>query len=1051
VTADYIPMSVRCFAVPDDWKPGMRELPNGRWQDEYRLALVYDTETTIDRYQSLLVGSYLLCGIDWSSAGPRVVPLEEGLFIPDDLKQTDPAGYRKVHRYVRRHRKAPRVDPEHPDAGAYLRLLTRREFCELRYQVGYRLGGLIVCLNQPFDESRIAVDWTTSRSRGFERGFSLIHHTYQDADGRPRESLHRPRTILHALDSKRSRERFTRPARKSIEHTAGKFLDLRQLLFALTGEGHSLESGCAAFGVSFAKDPPAMGRLTSRLIDYARLDTLATAQLLEAALREYDRRALRLPPHEAYSAASMGKAALKQMGVHPILARQPGFPRDVLGSSMVSFYGGRAECRIRCTPVPIVLVDFLSNYATVCSLIGAWEYFTRERVDVVEVDPGEIEAWLDQVTLEQLYNPAAWQNLKVLCWVAPGDQNVLPVRGRYDATGRSDSIAVTPVTLSEPVPWMLADLAASKILTGKTPRLTRCLRIQAAGDHQPGLQRLHVPGAGMIDPRLHDYFQRLVELRVAAKTDPHLDEQTRRWVRQSLKTTVNATAYGINAEMNPRHHTKPIPVQVDGLEHFTTKTAAPEIPGEYCFPPLAAMITAGARLLLAMLEAEVTRRGGTWAFADTDSMAIVATLTGGLTPCEGGPERNTRRRACVRALTHAQVGQIVNRFRELNPYDGKIIPGSILEIDDASLDQNRDIRDLWAWSIAAKRYATFTWQDRRPLLSHKYSEHGLGHLADPRPLDQRERPLAADVWQHILDVELGDASHEPEWFARPAVTQRTISTPRLLRLLDCGHSSDGRLRPYSFCNHAFIHPDEPAASGRDRFDLVAPYERNPAKWGDDVWMDAETGRSFHITTSRYAGREAIRVKSIREVVTLYRRKREAKSLGPDMSPCTRGTSGLLGRPHVRDVVIRHIGKEANELIEVSAGLVSSNMVTAEYDHPPRSAYHRRVLPAIQVLPLGALAEASGLSAATIAKLRSGSRVPSKATSLRLLAALNRLLISDDAWATPNTDAPLLEALAASKKMKRPICVVCDALLTSRRAVYCSNRCRQSAYRGRRRA
>jgi hypothetical protein len=44
--------------------------------------------------------------------------------------------------------------------------------------------------------------------------------------------------------------------------------------------------------------------------------------------------------------------------------------------------------------------------------------------------------------------------------------------------------------------------------------------------------------------------------------------------------------------------------------------------------------------MLAMLEHEVTNRDGAWAFADTDSMAIVATEHGGLIPCDGGPHRD---------------------------------------------------------------------------------------------------------------------------------------------------------------------------------------------------------------------------------------------------------------------------------------------------------------------------------------------------------------------------------------------------------------------------
>ena len=43
--------------------------------------------------------------------------------------------------------------------------------------------------------------------------------------------------------------------------------------------------------------------------------------------------------------------------------------------------------------------------------------------------------------------------------------------------------------------------------------------------------------------------------------------------------------------------------------------------------------------MLALLECMVTSLGGTYAMEDTDSMAIVATESGGLVPCSGGPLR----------------------------------------------------------------------------------------------------------------------------------------------------------------------------------------------------------------------------------------------------------------------------------------------------------------------------------------------------------------------------------------------------------------------------
>ena len=64
-----------------------------------------------------------------------------------------------------------------------------------------------------------------------------------------------------------------------------------------------------------------------------------------------------------------------------------------------------------------------------------------------------------------------------------------------------------------------------------------------------------------------------------------------------------------------------------------------ELPGPWYFPPVSALITAGGRLLLAMLERMVTDAGGTYLMCDTDSMAIVASEHGGLVPCNGGPHQ----------------------------------------------------------------------------------------------------------------------------------------------------------------------------------------------------------------------------------------------------------------------------------------------------------------------------------------------------------------------------------------------------------------------------
>jgi hypothetical protein len=59
--------------------------------------------------------------------------------------------------------------------------------------------------------------------------------------------------------------------------------------------------------------------------------------------------------------------------------------------------------------------------------------------------------------------------------------------------------------------------------------------------------------------------------------------------------------------------------------------------------------------------------GGSYVFADTDSMAIVASRTGRLVPCPGGPHSLPDGKPAGRGLSWAEVDTIVAKFEALNP------------------------------------------------------------------------------------------------------------------------------------------------------------------------------------------------------------------------------------------------------------------------------------------------------------------------------------------------------------------------------------------------
>ena len=114
-------------------------------------------------------------------------------------------------------------------------------------------------------------------------------------------------------------------------------------------------------------------------------------------------------------------------------------------------------------------------------------------------------------------------------------------------------------------------------------------------------------------------------------------------------------------------------------EPFTCEVANPDVPGEFCFPPVASLITGGGRLMLAMLEHCVSKLGGEYVMEDTDSMAIVATERGGLVPCVRGLFEMKDGRRAIKALSWQQVHDVAERFRKLSPY--RDTSRSILKIE----------------------------------------------------------------------------------------------------------------------------------------------------------------------------------------------------------------------------------------------------------------------------------------------------------------------------------------------------------------------------------
>ena len=70
---------------------------------------------------------------------------------------------------------------------------------------------------------------------------------------------------------------------------------------------------------------------------------------------------------------------------------------------MQTYYGGRSETRIRCTEVPVVPVDFTSEYPTCCALLDLFEILTAESI-TFEDDTNNIRKFVEESLLTAASN-----------------------------------------------------------------------------------------------------------------------------------------------------------------------------------------------------------------------------------------------------------------------------------------------------------------------------------------------------------------------------------------------------------------------------------------------------------------------------------------------------------------------------------------------------------------------------------------------------------------------------------------------------------------------
>ena len=849
-------------------------------------VLVFDTETTTDHAQHLLFGFFRLYERDRLTL--------EGIIAAEVL---DYEAMAAIQEYAVKHR---------------LPIYSRERFVEeVFYPEVYVLGTLCVGFNLPFDLARIALNAGCGRGENRRKFRLVLSNRLRWHDLRIEAASGHAAFI--GLVPKRELAAWEKP------FFSGRFLDLSTLTRAFTGTSMTLKRACTTLKTHTHKmGVLELGKVDRRTLTYGRQDVRITWALYRKLREEYakhpfatfanERTKLNggLYMGEIYSSASIAKQYLRLLGFRPLLEAQPHFNPIYFGYGMASLFGGRSEVRVRWRDVLVRVVDYTSMYPLIFILQGL-QRLIQGGLRAIPVPVAKIEAFLTTLTPERLYDPAVWPSLNCLVLVEPNEA-ILPARMRMK---RADpyTIALTPLQTPENRWYTLADVLAAVLLGGKAPKIKRAIRFVARGRR---LAR-EVAFRGDVALRTNEpIFKTIVEQRQEAKKGAGGDTELSR-LGMGLKLFANSGAYGIFAEVNVTPHKAGTPLSghVYSDIDYPCPNVHDERPGAFANPIIASLVTGGARLMLALLEYEVTRRGGTFAFCDTDSLAITC---------------KTRGSKGVPGLEPHEIDTIVARFDALNPY---------ANVRHLLKPEYPEAPDLRCFAVSAKRYVLYRIREGRRIQIVKASESGLGAILG-RSRNETTAKLARRIWLAILMKELPRVNPKQRRRAKPLLAldvplrrRFPISHPSLLKRFERFNRErtyDFRVKPLGF-----LQAVSPALeTGAQDMLPIAPFETDLVRSKRLAWIDFHTGKPMQLDWSGSHLAGTIPVMRMSEYIEQYRRHPEAKAADHDGNPAGPETRGVLGRLAVRSVRLARVGKEIDRL-DQDAGAALEPDEPVEFD------------------------------------------------------------------------------------------------------------------------
>lgn len=626
---------------------------------------------------------------------------------------------------------------------------------------------------------------------------------------------------------------------------------------------------------------------------------------------------------------------------------QPDFSRVELSAWMAAYFNGEVFPKYRGRDLPVASLDFGGLYVAMHETIGAWELQSAKRIRIYQRNPDDVTRYLKRIARKVnrwLNNPTSrspltardWRRLTRTVAYVKANGDVLPHRVDINPDDRNGPtrMVVGPLYGDVALPFVLADVLRSVLETGSIPEIVSATRLAPWGTQKT--TPVTLSENLVLDPATKNPFFQLGEHRIRlGHTRP--GDPTLIRTRNLFKGITTAGVGGLPVQIlddEPTSRPRPMhywdPTRPDQTGPVEGSTRVLETPGRWYDPPVAAGVTAAARLLLYIARTRFERVGAVVVYWDTDSLLVVATPNGGdLIPMAGGSHSMPDGRPAIKTVSFRTVHDVRSQIEVFSPYaeDARpycwttdngypvkvVLPGFLKwepENDPPPEAWGLPAPQLLVDIIRSKRYHPFQlvepgahveiedgastvveptsdeWKNLTEVVMRKPSRHGITFTPLGNHPPGWENQLRAD---HISE-RLGLQGLPPEpWVYEPAVSTFPATRPALTKL----------------------HPDlEP-------FDLIGLCTgvlggSAIAKLHDEPqWIDVETRRPVLIATttdeSNLGG--SVPVKSVDLAMRMNARAPEPWALTVDGHPVTLGTRGLLHPAPTKATGIRLIGKE----------------------------------------------------------------------------------------------------------------------------------------------